>query len=103
VDGNIQKLKGNIPAKFEFEAFRIELAFAPVVSKSENYIAVKTSADGRALPTGFKSETGIHLQLNSFGYSENFGGTLVNWGRMTPEEVDRLIKDQAMPQGIREL
>jgi len=99
VDGEIQKRKGSLPAKFEFEAFRIELAFALVSPKEEDIIAVKVSADGRDLDTGQDSPTGVHQNLRSFGYSEKFGGTSTYWHLMSPEEVDRLIKDHTMPSG----
>lgn len=100
VDGNMQKLKGNIPAKFEFEAFRIELAVALVDPNGENNIAIKVSADGWDLHTGNESPIGIYLQLKSVGYSQVFGDTSWSWSQMSGEEVDRLIKDQMIPQGM---
>lgn len=100
VDGDEQQVKGNIPARFEFEAFRIELALALVAPNGENNIAVETAADGNDLQTGIESQTGVHLQLKSVGYSETFGGTSHVWHGMSPEEVDRLVKERVMPRGM---
>jgi hypothetical protein len=100
VDGATQRVNGAIPATFEFEAYRIDLAFALVRSKPDDNIAVKVLADGRDLKLGTKSQTGVSQQLRSYGYSETFGGTNASWHRMTIEEVDRLIKNQVMPRGM---
>ena len=101
VDGDIQELKGTIPAKQEFDGFQMELAVALVSQDSDEKIAVETWASGRDLKTGTKSQTGVHQTLESFGYSETFGGTSRYWSRMSPEEVDALIKDHKMPGGIQ--
>jgi hypothetical protein len=99
VDGNIQKLKGVTPARFEFKAFRLELALALAEQAGEGKIAVKASADGNDLETGTESQTGVQLRLESVGYCESFGGTSRTWQRMSSEEVDHLIEQQALPPG----
>jgi hypothetical protein len=100
VDGEVKDLKGTIPTTLEFDAFQVELAVALVSQDSDRKIAIETSASGRDLKTGIESQTGIHQTLESFGYSETFGGTSNNWSRMSPEEVDALIKDHKMPRRL---
>jgi hypothetical protein len=97
VDGNTHKLKGELPGKHSFTGFRIELAFALVNSKGQGKIAVEASADGNLLNTGGDSQTGVYLDLKSYGYSEKFGGTETHWLRMSPEDVDALFKEDRIP------
>jgi MFS family permease len=101
VDGDQKKVTGSIPAKFNFKALQIDAAFALAPSNNRTTIAVKASADDRALETQAESQTGIVLQLKSFGYSEFFGGTSRHWHRMSPEEVDRLIEEDEMHLELR--
>ncbi|QDT99886.1 hypothetical protein [Gimesia aquarii] len=103
VDGDIVIKKGALPAKFEFEGFHIEFAFALVHPKEKNSILVNVSADGNDLGTGAESQTGVYQRLKSFGYSETYGGTSRTWSLMSQKEVEDLINNETMPQGMWEL
>ena len=103
IDGDVLLKHGPLPAKYEFEGFRLKSAFALRSPNGADSIAVKISADGNDLGTGTDSQTGVYQSLKSVGYSETFGGTSRTWHRMTSEEVDRLIEDHAMPHGMLEL
>jgi len=97
VDGEIHKLKGELPANHVFVGIRVELAFVLVHSNGEENIAVEVTVDERTLNTDSETQTGVYQHLRSFGYSETFGGTSRSWSRMTQEEVDNLIKKDRMP------
>ena len=100
VDGEVQRVNGAFPKTFAFKAIRLEFAIALAKPNGEDYVAVEVSVNGgKASDIGDRSRTGVHQRLKSFGWSESVGGTSNYWHQMTPEEVDRLIKDQAMPEG----
>jgi hypothetical protein len=94
VDGQVQKLKGIIPGKYEFDGFKVESIFALVNPDGKADIAVVALADGRSLSSGGTSQTGLRLDLSSFGYSEQWGGTSIHWTRMTDDEANNFVKDQ---------
>lgn len=101
VDGDVQELKGTIPATLDFDGLKMELAIALVSQERNGKIAVEASVDGHGLKTGTDSQTGIHQTLKSSGYSDTFGSTARFWSRLSREEVDALIEDHQMPGGIR--
>jgi hypothetical protein len=101
VDGQMLPKQGILPATYEFEAYRMELALALVRPNEQDNISVNVSADGRELKTGIESDLGVYLQLKSIGYSETFGGTSMRSSRMSQDEVNRLFNNQALPNRLR--
>lgn len=78
VDGEPQKVNGNLPAEFEYQALEVEFVFALPNAKEGEKIAVEVVIDGRSRG---KEEREKHFgaKYKSFGYSETFGGTSY-WG-----------------------
>lgn len=102
VDGRLNKLKGKLPATFEYKANEVELAFALANPKGSEQIAVQAFVDGTKPRRRSESKSGIHELFVSFGYAEWAGGTLYcGGGDMSPENVAILVKNSEMPpEGI---
>lgn len=97
VDGEAQRLKGVIPANFEYDGSQMELAFV-LENQNGDDLAVEVSANGKTVERAVKTQTGCHQSLKSFGYSEHFGGTSGNWSRMSEEEAKDFLSDSIMPE-----
>lgn len=91
-DGAVHKLEGSLPDRLEFNGLNLKFAIALVSPSGKESIAVEVSANGNDLHTGYETQTGVQQELTSSGYSEQFGGTSLNWHRMSQDEVDVLIK-----------
>jgi MFS family permease len=102
VDGQLSKLRGKLPASFEYEAKEVELAFALVDPKDGEKIAVEVFVDGTNPHRRSESTSGIHELFVIFGYAEWAGGTsYCGGGDMSPENVAILVKNNEMPpEGI---
>jgi hypothetical protein len=98
VDGEIHKVKGQLPAEFVHNALQVELAFALVNPRKGDRIKVHVFIDGTNPYSWSDSHSGIHEQFDSFGYAEWAGGTSYRrGGNLSPEDVSKLVKDHAMP------
>lgn len=76
VDGKINKLKGNLPAEFEYQALEMEVAFALPNARPGQKIRVEVYVDGQQKWTGNEEvEKRYAVKYKSIGYSETFGGT----------------------------
>lgn len=89
VDGQLHKVKGNLPADFEFRALMVEFAFALPSAKQGEKIAIEVIIDGKPWRGGKQeSEKRFAAKYQSFGYSETFG-RISSWDRsdLLPEHI----------------
>jgi hypothetical protein len=90
VMGNADWKTGTLPARFAFTARGADLAFYLVDRSRKKQIGIKVLADGANVYNGGGSTTGEQLLLNSYGYSETFGGTSYSSHYLTEDEVESL-------------
>jgi hypothetical protein len=84
-DGELHKLKGKLPAEFEYQALEVEFAFALPSAKEGEKIGFEILIDGkpkRGWSGKGEGEKRVAAKYRSFGYSESFGwfGGTSYWG-----------------------
>jgi hypothetical protein len=96
VDGEFHKLKGKLPAEFEYRALEVEFGVALPDAKEGQTIAVEVLIDGQETRTdrrraawarknNIKGGDTRFGKYTSFGYSDLFGGTVRGDSDLLPE------------------
>ncbi len=97
VNGRTHKLNGVLPSEYEFEVRQLHAAFVLVQRNEKTEIGFDVLVNGKSIGTPHRSDTGVYQSFESFGYSEEVGGTSTGWHRMEEDEVNVLIERSQLP------
>lgn len=100
-NGRVEEMQGTLPARFEYNALRLESTFVLVESSRPAIIMVNATADGHDVTRGLEAEHGVDLYLRSFGYSEFVGGTSHQWGTLTADKAADVHRTRKLPEVVR--